>query len=125
MNTYNLNGARVFDGKFPFDSIVILKEMLSNVRIIVDAPLVVFQKHIVYSCFSIVGYSLPFQNERNIKQMSQKNTRAPRLAFSTVEIVDLIESIVVASLSSMAFVGGMIEGVSSTHSPLSVANIKI
>ncbi len=32
--------------------------------------------------------------------MSQENTRAPRLAFSTIEIVDLIKFIVVASQSS-------------------------
>ncbi len=48
MNTYNLKGARGFDGKFPFDSIIILKDALSNIIIIVDVPLIVFQKQIIY-----------------------------------------------------------------------------
>ncbi len=48
MNTNNLKGARGFDDKFPFDSINILEDLLSNVIVIVDASLIVFQKRIVY-----------------------------------------------------------------------------
>ncbi len=45
---YNLKGVRGFDGKFPFDSIIILKYVLSNIIIIVNALLIVFQECIIY-----------------------------------------------------------------------------
>ncbi len=45
---YNLKGDRGFDIKFPIDSIIILKDMLSNVIILVNVLLVVFQKRIFY-----------------------------------------------------------------------------
>ncbi len=62
-----------------------------------------------------------------LSSMSQENARAPGLAFSTIEIVALIECIVMASLSStrcghhVVFVGHMIEEASSTPLPLSDA----
>ncbi len=42
MNMYNLKGSVGFDGKFPFDSIVILEDLLSNKIIVIDVLLVVF-----------------------------------------------------------------------------------
>ncbi len=48
MNTYNLKGTRGFDGKFPFDSVIILEDSLSNTIVIVDMPLIILQKHIIY-----------------------------------------------------------------------------
>ncbi len=67
INMYNLKGTGVFDGKFPFDSIVKLKDMLPNIVVLVNTALVVFQKRIIYYCFSIVGDCLPVCIERNIE----------------------------------------------------------
>lgn len=40
MNAYNLKGTRGFDGKFPFDFIIMLEDSLSYIVIIIDALLI-------------------------------------------------------------------------------------
>ncbi len=40
-----------------------------------------------------MGNGLPLQSEGVFKSSSKENTRAPGLAFSTVEIVDLINTL--------------------------------
>ncbi len=52
---YNLKGAGGFDRKFPFDSIIILEELFSNLIVIVDVLLIVFQKGIICQSFPIAG----------------------------------------------------------------------
>ncbi len=91
MNTYNLKGTRGFDGKFPFDNIIILKDLFSNIIVIVNTMLIVFQKRIVKQCFAIAGDCLPVRNEREMSSMSQEKA---------VQIVNLINCIVLTSLSS-------------------------
>ncbi len=47
MNAYYLKGVRGFDHKFPYDCVVILKDLLSNEVIIIYVLLIAFQESVV------------------------------------------------------------------------------
>ncbi len=79
VNIYNLKRGRGFDGKFPFDCLVILYGSLSDKVIFVNAPLLVFQKRINDYCFSIASDGCHLAIRGIFKNVSQENTRAPGL----------------------------------------------
>ncbi len=100
MNTHNLKVARGFDSKFPFDCVIIFEDSLPYTIIITNVPLIVF-KRASFTNASLLQVMVGHSAMRGtFNCMSQENTSAPGLAFSTIEIVDLIKYIVVASLSS-------------------------
>ncbi len=45
MNAYNLKGDGAFDGKFPFDFVVILGDLLSNKVIIINLQMISSEDH--------------------------------------------------------------------------------
>ncbi len=94
MNVYGLKGARGFNSKFPFDYVIIFEDSLSDLVVVNIASLIVFQESIIYQCFSIVTDAM----RGKFIIMSWENPRAPKLAFSTIEIVGLIVYIVVEIL---------------------------
>ncbi len=94
---YNLKGGRGFDIVFPLDGVVILQDSLSNVVIMLCTPLIAFNRTLFTSA-SLLQVILCLR--RMVSSMSWKNIRRSELAFSIMEIVDLIMYIVVTSLSS-------------------------
>ncbi len=68
LNVDNIKGAGGFDSKFPFDCVVILEDLLSNKVIIINLPLIAFQKGIAHKCFSNASDGLPFHNEKNVQE---------------------------------------------------------
>ncbi len=68
MNMYHLKGTGGFDSKFPFDCVVILKDLLSNKVIIINALLITFQKNVVHLYSSIASNGLQVWNEGNVQE---------------------------------------------------------
>ncbi len=68
MNMYNIKRARDFDGKFPFNSLIILDNMLTNIGVIFNVSLICFLQDIIDQSHSIVKNGLPFHNKWNIEE---------------------------------------------------------
>ncbi len=76
---------------------------MSNKVIIINALLIGF-RGVLFTNASLLQVMVCHSTVRGtFKRMSCENARAPRLAFSTIGAVDLIEYIIVASLSSTIY----------------------